>query len=76
MLLALVHLTPRMHAPLDEPQHRLERAIAGQSFHQALGTIAAHLGELDQTPLRVLPGEEDHEPVLQNHPNQLGIHFT
>src|SRR5258708_5185342 len=76
MLLALVHVATRLHAPLNEPQGRAQRAISSQGFHQGVGAIAHHLGEFDQTALSVLPGKEHDQPVLQYHPNQLGIQFT
>ena len=76
MLLALIHLTPRAHTPLDERQSGTERAISRQGFHQGVGAIAHHLGQFDQTALCVVPGKEDDEPVLQHHPNQFGIDFT
>ena len=76
MFLAFVHLTARVHAALHQPQHTAQRAFPSQGFHQGSSTIAHHLGQLDQAALRVLPGKEHDEPVLEHHADQLGIHFT
>ena len=76
MFLALVDLTARTHASCDQAQGGAQTAVAGQRFHERPSRITYHLGQFDQAALRIVPGEEHDEPVLQHHPDQLGIQFT
>ena len=76
MLTPFVHLTACLHAPLDHPHGRAQGAKASQRLHEGPAGIAHHLRQFDQAALRVVPGKQDHQPVLQRHAQQFGIQLT
>lgn len=71
-----VHGAPSTHALYNRAQGRREIALTSQSFHQRPSSIAYHQGQFNQAALRILPGQQDDEPVLQHHADQLGIQFA
>ena len=62
-----IHLTAGLHAPLDHLHGRAHGAKTSQRLHDAPAGIAHDLCQFDQTALRVVPGKQDDEPVLQRH---------
>lgn len=76
MLASLVHPCTRSHPELNRSQSGAQGADPGQSFHERTGGITHHLSKLDQTALLIVPGKEEHEPVLEKEPNEFGIQFT
>ena len=52
------------------------KGMTSQRIHQQPGGVAHDLGQLDQAAVRIVPGEEHDQPVLQQHADQLGIHLT
>jgi hypothetical protein len=76
MLFALIHLTTRAHATSNSENGIMERAVACESFDEGKTAIADHLSELDQTALFILPCQQNDKPVLEQHPDQFGIHFA
>ncbi len=76
MLLALVHLTARAHPATNEPQGGPHGPFARQRVHQRPTHIPHHLRQFDQAALRVMPGEQHDQLLLQQHPDQFSIQFT
>ena len=76
MFAPCIHLTAGLHAPLDQPHGRAHGAKASQRLHDAPAGIAHDLRQFDQTALRVVPGKQDQQPVLQRQAQEFGIPFT
>ena len=76
MLAPFVHLTARAHASLNQSHGRAQGTEPGQRLHECPARIAHDLRQLDQAALRVVPGEQDDQLVLQRDGQQFGIHFT
>src|SRR6266581_5809117 len=73
---ARVHLAARTHASLNQCESRADAAMTSQCIHQQPGGVAHDLGQLDQAALRVVPGEEHDQPVLEQQSDQLRIQLT
>ncbi len=71
-----VHLAPGMHASRNQFESRADAAMPSQRIHQQPGGVTHALGQLDQAALRVVPGEEHDQPVLEQQGDQLGLHLT
>lgn len=52
------------------------RAERSERFEERTGAIANDLCQFDQTSLLILPREQENEPVLECHADQLGMQFT
>ena len=61
---ASVHLAARTHAPPNQFESLTDTTMTGQRVHEQPGGVAHDLGEFDQAALRVVPGEEHDQPVL------------